>query len=119
MTHLEVDLNADLGESFGRWTLGDDSGLLRIVTSANIACGFHAGDPATLVSTCRSAVERGVVIGAHVGYRDVPGFARRFIDIERGPGSGDCPTVKGDSTRRTDRDLGFAGRRTATHPDQV
>ena len=82
MTHLEIDLNADMGESFGRWTLGDDSGLLRIVTSANIACGFHAGDPATLVSTCRGAVERGVVIGAHVGYRDVPGFGRRFIDME-------------------------------------
>ncbi|MEP7193764.1 MAG: 5-oxoprolinase subunit PxpA [Actinomycetota bacterium] len=82
MTHSEVDLNADMGESFGRWTLGDDSGLLRIVTSANIACGFHAGDPATLVNTCRTAVERGVAIGAHVGYRDVAGFGRRFIDMD-------------------------------------
>jgi len=82
MTHSEVDLNADLGESFGRWTLGDDSGLLRIVTSANIACGFHAGDPATLVNTCQTAVEQGVVIGAHVGYRGIPGFGRRFIDMD-------------------------------------
>jgi 5-oxoprolinase (ATP-hydrolysing) subunit A len=82
MTPSEVDLNADMGESFGRWTLGDDSGLLGLVTSANVACGFHAGDPATLVSTCRGAVERGVVIGAQVGYRDLPGFGRRFIDME-------------------------------------
>jgi UPF0271 protein len=81
-THSEVDLNADMGESFGRWNLGDDPGLLRLVTSANIACGFHAGDPATLVDTCRTAVERGVVIGAHVGYRDVQGFGRRFIDMD-------------------------------------
>jgi 5-oxoprolinase (ATP-hydrolysing) subunit A len=81
MTHFEVDLNADMGESFGRWRLGDDSGLLSVVTSANIACGFHAGDPATLVSTCQGAVERGVAIGAHVGYRDIAGFGRRFIDM--------------------------------------
>ena len=78
----QVDLNADMGESFGRWTLGDDAGLLALVTSANIACGFHAGDPATLVTTCRGAVERGVAIGAQVGYRDLAGFGRRFIDIE-------------------------------------
>ncbi|WP_411284618.1 LamB/YcsF family protein [Lapillicoccus sp.] len=78
----QVDLNADMGESFGRWTLGDDAGLLGLVTSANIACGFHAGDPATLVTTCRGAVERGVAIGAQVGYRDLAGFGRRFIDIE-------------------------------------
>jgi UPF0271 protein len=81
MTHSEVDLNADMGESFGRWTLGDDSGLLALVTSANIACGFHAGEPATLVRTCQTAVEQGVVIGAHVGYPDVSGFGRRFIDV--------------------------------------
>ena len=78
----QVDLNADMGESFGRWTLGDDAGLLALVTSANIACGFHAGDPATLVTTCRGAVEHGVAIGAQVGYRDLAGFGRRFIDIE-------------------------------------
>ncbi|NHN56338.1 LamB/YcsF family protein [Calidifontibacter sp. DB0510] len=77
-----VDLNADLGESFGRWTLGDDAALLRIVTSANVACGFHAGDPRTLVTTCRDAVAAGVRIGAQVGYRDLAGFGRRFIDVE-------------------------------------
>ncbi len=77
-----MDLNADMGESFGRWTLGDDVGLLGVVTSANIACGFHAGDPATLVTTCRGAVEHGVSIGAQVGYGDLAGFGRRFIDVE-------------------------------------
>lgn len=76
-----IDLNADVGESFGRWRLGDDDALLELVTSANVACGFHAGDPATLVATCRSAVEHGVVIGAQVGYRDLAGFGRRFVDV--------------------------------------
>jgi 5-oxoprolinase (ATP-hydrolysing) subunit A len=80
-TTLTVDLNADLGESFGRWRLGDDEALLGIVTSANVACGFHAGDPTTLVRTCRAAVERGVAIGAQVSYRDLAGFGRRFIDV--------------------------------------
>ncbi len=81
MTERSIDLNADVGESFGRWRLGDDAGLLRVVTSANIACGFHAGDPATLVRTCRLAVEAGVAIGAHVSYRDLAGFGRRFLDV--------------------------------------
>ncbi|WP_270886520.1 LamB/YcsF family protein [Pedococcus sp. 5OH_020] len=76
-----VDLNADLGESFGRWILGDDTGMLRVVTSANVACGFHAGDPATLLSVCRQAAEAGVVVGAQVGYRDLAGFGRRFMDV--------------------------------------
>jgi UPF0271 protein len=76
-----VDLNADLGESYGRWRLGDDEALLEVVTSANVACGFHAGDPATLVRTCRAAVANGVAIGAQVGYRDLAGFGRRFIDV--------------------------------------
>ena len=76
-----MDLNADLGESFGRWTLGDDEAMLALITSANVACGFHAGDPATLHRTCRQAVERGVVIGAQVGYPDLAGFGRRFLDI--------------------------------------
>ncbi|WP_018156867.1 LamB/YcsF family protein [Demetria terragena] len=78
---VTVDLNADLGESFGRWTLGDDEALLRIVTSANVACGFHAGDPATLVRTCALAAEHGVTVGAQVGYRDLAGFGRRFIEM--------------------------------------
>ncbi len=77
-----VDLNSDLGEGFGHWTLGDDDALLGVVTSANAACGFHAGDPSIMRSVCARAVESGVVIGAQVGYRDLPGFGRRFIDIE-------------------------------------
>ncbi|WP_072686878.1 LamB/YcsF family protein [Rhodococcus marinonascens] len=76
-----IDLNSDLGESFGAWTLGDDSAMLKLVTSANVACGFHAGDPATLLSTCTAAADLTVRIGAQVGYRDLAGFGRRFIDI--------------------------------------
>ncbi len=79
-----IDLNADLGESFGRWTLGDDDALLAVVTSANVACGFHAGDPSTLRRTCTGAAGRGVVVGAQVGYRDLAGFGRRFIDMVPG-----------------------------------
>lgn len=77
-----IDLNSDLGESFGQWTLGDDDALLDLVTSANVACGFHAGDPSVLRHACERAAERGVVIGAQVGYRDLAGFGRRFIDME-------------------------------------
>ena len=76
-----IDLNADLGESFGVWRVGDDDAMLQIVTSANVACGFHAGDPAGLLRVCRSAAERGVRIGAQVSYRDLAGFGRRFIDV--------------------------------------
>jgi UPF0271 protein len=76
-----IDLNCDLGEGFGRWSLGDDEALLDVVTSANVACGFHAGDPASLALVCARAVERGVSIGAQVGYRDLAGFGRRFMDI--------------------------------------
>ena len=78
----EIDLNADLGESFGRWQLGDDEAMLDLVTSANVACGFHAGDPATLLQTCVAAARRGVVVGAQVGYNDLAGFGRRFVDID-------------------------------------
>lgn len=76
-----VDLNADLGEGFGVWRLGDDEAMLNVVTSANIACGFHAGDPALLLDTCRAAADRGVRIGAQVSYRDLAGFGRRYIDV--------------------------------------
>lgn len=76
-----IDLNADLGEGFGAWSLGDDGAMLDVVTSANLACGFHAGDPATLRRTCHAAAARGIRIGAQVGYRDLAGFGRRFIDI--------------------------------------
>ena len=75
----QIDLNADLGESFGTWVLGDDAAMLALVTSANVACGFHAGDPTTLRRTCAEAVARGVVIGAQVGYRDLAGFGRRYL----------------------------------------
>jgi len=77
-----IDLNADLGEGFGRWRLGDDEALLTIVTSANVACGFHAGDPSTMHRICRAAVAGGVAIGAQVGYRDLAGFGRRRIDYD-------------------------------------
>lgn len=77
-----VDLNSDVGESFGRWTLGDDDALLTLVTSANVACGFHAGDARTLRRTCATAARRGVAVGAQVGYRDLAGFGRRFIDYD-------------------------------------
>jgi len=79
---VTVDLNADVGESFGRWQLGDDAALLDMVTSANVACGFHAGDPLTLRRTCEQAAARGVTIGAQVGYPDLAGFGRRFIDVD-------------------------------------
>jgi 5-oxoprolinase (ATP-hydrolysing) subunit A len=79
-----VDLNADLGEGYGIWRLGDDEALLDIVTSANVACGFHAGDPSTLRRVCHAATERGVAIGAHVSYPDLVGFGRRFLDIDSG-----------------------------------
>ncbi|UZJ24924.1 LamB/YcsF family protein [Rhodococcus antarcticus] len=78
---VAVDLNSDVGESFGRWTLGDDEAVLASVTSANVACGFHAGDPTTLRRTCELAVAGGVVVGAQVGYRDLAGFGRRFLDV--------------------------------------
>ena len=81
-TGPRIDLNADLGESFGTWTLGDDDALLEVITSANVACGFHAGDPTVLRRTCALAAEQGVVIGAQVGYRDLAGFGRRFIDVD-------------------------------------
>ena len=77
-----IDLNADLGEGFGVWRLGDDDALLGIVSSANVACGFHAGDPSTMRRVCSRAVAGGVAIGAQVSYRDLAGFGRRFLDVE-------------------------------------
>ncbi|GAA1700190.1 5-oxoprolinase subunit PxpA [Fodinicola feengrottensis] len=77
-----IDLNSDLGEGFGIWPMGDDDALLDVVSSANVACGFHAGDPSVLRRVTERAAERGVVIGAQVGYRDLPGFGRRFIDVD-------------------------------------
>ncbi|WP_315287218.1 5-oxoprolinase subunit PxpA [Pseudomonas oleovorans] len=76
-----IDLNSDLGESFGQWCMGDDAAMLDIVTSANVACGFHAGDPAGILRTLRAAAAKGVTIGAHVAYPDLVGFGRRNMDI--------------------------------------
>lgn len=77
MTTMRIDLNADLGEGFGPWKMGDDAAMLDIVTTANIACGFHAGDPETMRSTIAAAHERGVAVGAHPGYADLMNFGRR------------------------------------------
>lgn len=77
-----MDLNSDLGEGFGIWTLGDDDALLEIVTSANVACGFHAGDPSTMRRVCARAVDLGVRIGAQVSYNDLAGFGRRRVDVD-------------------------------------
>lgn len=76
-----IDLNADLGESYGAWTMGDDAAMLAVVTSANVACGFHGGDPRTMRRTIALAVEHGVTIGAHVSYPDLAGFGRRAMDV--------------------------------------
>jgi UPF0271 protein len=76
-----IDLNADLGEGFGPWAMGDDAAMLGVVSSASVACGGHAGDPETMHATCRLAAEQGVVIGAHPGYADREGFGRRVIPM--------------------------------------
>jgi UPF0271 protein len=75
-----MDLNADLAEGFGIWRLGDDDALLDVITSANVACGFHGGDPVTMRRVCATAAKRGVAVGAQVSYRDLAGFGRRRID---------------------------------------
>lgn len=78
---LAVDLNSDSGEAFGSWSMGDDETMMGIVSSANIACGYHAGDPSVMRATCTAAVAQGVAIGAHVAYPDLAGFGRRFMDM--------------------------------------
>ena len=78
---MKMDLNSDLGESFGAWTMGDDAAMLDIVSSANVACGFHAGDAAGILTTLQAAKARNVVVGAHVAYRDLAGFGRRNMDV--------------------------------------
>lgn len=77
----QIDLNSDLGEGFGAWKMGDDAAMLGIVSSANIACGFHAGDPRGILTTLREAAARGVAVGAHVSYPDLAGFGRRPMDV--------------------------------------
>jgi UPF0271 protein len=76
-----IDLNSDLGESLGAWSMGDDAAMLDIVSSANVACGFHAGDPAGILATLKAAQARGVAVGAHVAYPDLIGFGRRAMDV--------------------------------------
>lgn len=82
MEHM--DLNSDLGEGFGAWTMGDDEALLAVVTSANVACGFHAGDPSTMRRVVAEAARRGVAVGAHVSYPDRRGFGRYPMDLPAG-----------------------------------
>ena len=78
---VAIDVNSDLGESYGVWRLGDDEAMLDLVTSANVACGFHAGDPSVLRAACVQAVERDVAIGAQVSYPDLLGFGRRHLHM--------------------------------------
>ncbi len=78
---VAIDLNSDLGEAFGAWSFGDDEEMLAIVTSANVACGFHAGDPSVMRAVCRRASDRNVAVGAQVSYPDLVGFGRRFLDM--------------------------------------
>ena len=78
---MKVDLNSDMGEGFGPWCMGDDAALLDVITSANIACGFHAGDPDVMAETMRLAAKNGVGIGAHPGFADLKGFGRRRLNI--------------------------------------
>ena len=76
---MRVDINCDMGESYGRWSLGDDVAMMDVITSANVACGFHGGDPNVMVETARLAHEKGVNVGAHPGFNDLWGFGRRVI----------------------------------------
>ena len=79
---MDIDLNADLGEGFGHWRMGEDEALLSVLSSANVACGFHAGDPAIMDRTVRQALTHGVDVGAHVGFPDLQGFGRRPMQID-------------------------------------
>jgi UPF0271 protein len=81
MDSRAIDINMDMGESYGRWRLGDDEAAMPLISSANIACGFHAGDPSTMRASARLAIGHGVAIGAHVGFPDLLGFGRRLIDV--------------------------------------
>ncbi len=81
---MRVDLNSDMGEGFGPWKMGDDRAMLAIVTSANVACGLHAGDPGIMAETFRTALENGVAVGAHPGFPDLWGFGRRVIPFSAG-----------------------------------
>src|SRR5258707_4556980 len=77
----QVNINSDLGESFGPWVMGNDAEVLKIVRSANVACGFHASDPVVMMDTVRLCKDNGVSIGAPPGFADLPGFGRRVINL--------------------------------------
>ena len=81
---MAIDLNSDVGESYGVWQVGDDEALIPLISSANVACGFHGGDPTTLRATCVRAAANGVAIGAQVSYPDLVGFGRRYLDMSEG-----------------------------------
>lgn len=81
MPTITIDLNSDVGESFGNWSFGNDEAIIASVSSVNVAGGFHAGDPSGIRATCAAAAAAGVTVGAHPGYRDLAGFGRRFIDM--------------------------------------
>ena len=98
---MKVDLNADMGESFGPWPMGRDADLLDVITSANVACGFHAGDADVMAETMRLAKEKGVGVGAHPGFPDLQGFGRRPMDIPR-------PTLANMVRYQTGAALGMA-----------
>ena len=79
---MDIDLNADLGEGYGPWRMGEDEAMLALISSANVACGFHAGDPLIMDRTARLALRHGVDVGAHVGFPDRQGFGRRVMQID-------------------------------------
>ena len=79
---MKIDLNADLGEGFGPWRMGEDEALMSLISSANVACGYHAGDPLIMDTTVRLAKAGGIDLGAHVGFPDLMGFGRRQMNIE-------------------------------------
>jgi UPF0271 protein len=79
---MRIDLNADLGEGFGAWRMGEDEALMQLISSANVACGFHAGDPLIMDNTVRRAKDLGIDLGAHVGFPDLQGFGRRRVNID-------------------------------------
>ncbi|HQL02273.1 MAG TPA: LamB/YcsF family protein, partial [Synergistales bacterium] len=81
---VSVDLNSDLGEGFGAWRMGDDALIMDHVTSVNIACGFHAGDPEIMITTVEGALRKGIALGAHPGYPDLAGFGRREMGCTPG-----------------------------------
>ena len=99
---MRVDLNSDLGEHYGAWRMGDDETMLGIVTSANVACGFHAGDPRSVLETMRAAAAHGVTVGAHVAYPDLAGFGRRELNVSD-------DELEADELRRQIREMKKAG----------